>query len=197
MSRLTTKPRVLVCVEDDAVLRSIGLALDAAGFDARTTADPKAAWADAQALAPHFAFIDISSPRNGEMTLARQLARAHVPFGVLSAREDAERVERAIESGAMGCLFKPLDLAVVVPSIGLWLARAVELQQLRDEKQSLQHAVRQNRSIGTAVGLLMARHELTLADAFEALRRQARSERRSVAALASDIVAGVAAVKLP
>jgi len=197
MPRLTTKPRVLVCEEDDSVLRSIGSALEAAGFDARTASDPKAAWADAQALAPHFALIDISSPRSREMTLARQLARAHVPFGVLSARDDAEQVERAIESGAMGCLFKPLDLAIVVPSIGLWSARAVELQRLRDEKQSLQQAVRQNRSIGTAVGLLMERHRLTLADAFEALRRQARSERRSVAALASDIVAGVAALRLP
>jgi response regulator NasT len=68
---------------------------------------------------------------------------------------------------------------------------------LREEKQSLQQAVRHNRSIGTAVGLLMERHGLTSADAFETLRRQARSERRSVAALASDIVAAAAATRLP
>ena len=120
-----------------------------------------------------------------------------MPFGVLSARDDAAQVERAIESGAMGCIFTPLDVSIVVPSIGPWVARAVELRQLRDDKQSLQAALRHNRSIGTAVGLLMERHGLTLTDAFEALRRHARSERRSVAALAADIVDGVAALKLP
>jgi response regulator NasT len=196
MQGLTTKPRVLVCDEDTVLVGAIGAALEAAGFEARTASDPKAAWVVAQALEPHFALVDISSPRSREMTLARQLARAHVPFGVLSARDDAERVRGAIESGAMGCIFKPLDVAIVAPSIAPWVARACEIRQLRDEKRSLQQAVGQNRSIGTAVGLLMERHGLSLGDAFEALRRQARSERRSVAALASDIVTGVAALRL-
>jgi AmiR/NasT family two-component response regulator len=56
-------------------------------------------------------------------------------------------------------------------------------------------ALREHRAIGMAVGMLMERHQLSAELAFDALRRQARSERVKVAQLASRIVAGTAQLR--
>lgn len=184
-----TTPRVLICEDDPEIVRSIAAALEAAGFDTLPVSHTGAAWDDAHP--PDFALLDISPPHRNDMALAQRLAHARVPFVVLSARDDATLVERAIAAGAMGCFFKPLQIAIIVPSIRAWIARGSELVHLRHEQHSLLEALRQRRSIGTAVGVIMERHGLTPDDAFEALRRQARNERQSVARLASAIVASV------
>jgi len=58
-------------------------------------------------------------------------------------------------------------------------------------------ALRGNRSIGTAVGMIMERHQLTSDSAFEALRREARNKRLSLARLAAQIVSGLVELHLP
>jgi response regulator NasT len=115
----------------------------------------------------------------------------------LSLREDPALIQRAVEMGAMGYFLKPLDVSLIVPSIRAWVARAAELQQFGQGQRSLQEAVCSNRSIGTAVGMMMERHQLTPEGAFEVLRRQARNERVSVVHLSVRIVAGIVALRPP
>lgn len=197
MVRFVTKPRVLVCEQDREIAHSIMSVLEAAGFDVLPESDPRAAWDNAQAPPPDFALFDISPPHREDMALARRLSDARVPFVVLSAHGDGTLVKRAIEAGAIGCFFKPFDVSIIVPSIRAWIARATELVTLRQERQSLLEALRHHRSTGAAVGVIMERHGLTLDGAFEALRRQARNERQSVAKLGSAIVAGSVGLQLP
>lgn len=184
-----TKPRVLICEEDAEVISSIASVLEADGFGTLQVSHAGATWDDARS--PDFALLDILSPHGNDMALAQRLSDARVPFVVLSAHGDGELVGRAVESGAMGCFFKPLDVSIIVPSIRAWIARATELVNLRQERQSLLEALGHHRHIGAAVGVIMERHGLTLDGAFDALRRQARNERQSVAKLASAIVAGI------
>jgi AmiR/NasT family two-component response regulator len=196
-ARLMTKPLVLLCKRDRERVRSIAFILEAAGFDVLPESDPRAAWDSAQTSPPDFALLDTSPPHREDMALARQLSDARVPFVILSAHGDGELVGRAIKSGAMGCFFKPLDVSIIVPSIRAWIARATELVNLRQERQSLLEALRHHRSTGAAVGVIMERHGLTLDGAFEALRRRARNERQSVAKLGSAVVAGTVELQLP
>jgi AmiR/NasT family two-component response regulator len=194
VARRITKPRVLVFVEDLLVARSITSVLEAAGYDARPASGSGAGW-DAWAQPPDFALLDISPPHRDHMAIAQRLAQARVPFVVLSAREDTALVERAIEAGAMGCFFKPLEVAMIVPSIRAWIVRATELVHLRHAQQSLQEALRHHRSIGAAVGVIMERHGLLPGPAFDVLRRQARSQRQSVAKLASAVIDGTVSLQ--
>ena len=187
-ARPVTKPRVLICEDDPEFVDSITSVLEAEGLDALPVPHAGAAWNEAHP--PDFALLDISPPHRNDMALARRLAQARIPFIVLSARSDTTLVERAIEAGAMGCFFKPVEVAIIAPSIRAWIARASELEHLRHEQRRLLEALHQRRSIGTAVGVIMERHGLTPGDAFEALRRQARNERQSVARLALAIVEG-------
>lgn len=189
-----SRPCVLVCSTDIETLRSIASVLEAAGLEAQRVQQAHEALQDANAPRPDFALLDTCSWDAEALALAHRLAQARVPFVVLSGREDTALVERAIVAGAMGCFFKPLDVRVIVPSIGAWIARAGELSQLRSTQQSLLESLRDHRGIGAAVGVIMERHRLTAEAAFDTLRRQARRERQSVAKLAQEIVAGTVAV---
>lgn len=189
------KPRVLIAGDDPEIVVSITSALKAEGFDTIPMSHGDAAWEDAHP--PDFALLDTSSPHQDPMALAQRLLLGAIPFIVLSVREDATPVERAIELGAMGCFFKPFDVAIIVPSIRVWSARAAELAHLRQEQRALLEGLHQRRNIGTAVGVIMERHGLTPSDAFETLRRHARNERQSVARLALAIVSGAALPQSP
>jgi AmiR/NasT family two-component response regulator len=174
-----TRARILVCEEDDALRRSIVQVLDGAGYEAVH---------DGQEF--DFALLDGPAPGD-EMAMARRLGQARVPFVFLSTHQDPAQIHRAVEAGAMGYFVKPLDVAVLLPSIRAWIARAAELRRLDQGERSWLEALRNNRSIGTAVGVIMERHQLTPDHAFDALRRKARSERLNLAQLATRIVAGL------
>jgi AmiR/NasT family two-component response regulator len=190
-----SKPRILVFEADAATNQSIRALLEAAGYVVSQAFDLSAARQALEADRPDFALLDMSAPQPDELELSQALVRSRVPFVFMSLREDPALIQRAVEMGAMGYFLKPLDVSLIVPSIRAWVARAAELQQLGLGQRSLQEAVRSNRSIGTAVGMMMERHQLTPERAFEALRRQARNERVSVLHLSLRIVAGIVALR--
>lgn len=192
-----SKPRILVFEADAAINQSIRDVLEAAGYAVSQAFDCPAALQALAADPLDFALLDMSAPQIGKPDLVQALAHSQVPFVFLSIHEHPAPIQRAVEMGAMGYFLKPLDVSVIVPSIRAWVARAAELQQLGQGRRSLQEAARSNRSIGTAVGMIMERHHLTPERAFEALRRQARNERVSVVNLAAQIVAGLAGLRLP
>jgi AmiR/NasT family two-component response regulator len=130
-----------------------------------------------------------------EQALAKKLAASGVPFAVLAAHDDASLRQSAIQTGAQAYFVQPLDPSVLVPSIGAWVARAAELRELARERESWLQSLRSSRSISTAVGVLMERHRLSAAQAFDTLRRQARQERIQLAQLAGGIVTGAARLR--
>jgi response regulator NasT len=107
---------------------------------------------------------------------------------MLSAYSDTHLVEQATECGALGYAVKPLDVLQLVPAIEAALARANELQALRAARQQLQAALDGERDISIAVGITMMQYRLKRSDAFELLRKSARTRRRKMADLAREII---------
>lgn len=68
------------------------------------------------------------------------------------------------------------------------IGAALLAQQRGELADQLQHALDNRVVIERAIGFLMARDRLQPVDAFDRLRRQARSERRKVIEIASDLV---------
>lgn len=66
------------------------------------------------------------------------------------------------------------------------LAVSVALSQQRSEH--LERAVRSNREIGTAVGVLMAQHKVTREQAFDLLRLASQDTNRKLAEIATEVV---------
>ena len=191
------RARILVFEADERVNRSIATALQSTGFEVLTALDRGAALCAIDEGGLDFALADIGAPQIDDLEVVRSLAAARVAFVVMSLREDPAQIHRAVEMGAMGYFLKPLDVPLIVPSIRPWIARATELQQLGAGRQSVMEALQNNRSIGTAVGIIMERHQMSADRAFETLRRQARNERLSVIRLATRIVARVTYVGPP
>jgi response regulator NasT len=84
---------------------------------------------------------------------------------------------------------KPLDIPQLVPAIEAALARANELQGLRETRQHLQKALDAERNISVATGVYMVEYGLKRSDAFNLLRDSARKQRRKLADIADDVVA--------
>ena len=181
----------ILIVDDDR----LGLAMTAgglteAGYDVTTidSAEDAEAWL-AGGVRPDLVILDVRMPDQCGLSLAQRLRDFdHLPFMMLSAYSDAQTVEQATLCGALGYAVKPLDIPQLVPAIEAALARANELQELRATRQQLQAALDSERDISLAVGITMMQHRLKRNEAFDMLRKSARSRRCKLAELATEII---------
>jgi response regulator NasT len=167
-----TTNKILVADDDRVVLFTLAEGLREAGFEVIEARDGLQALALCRGEAPDLALLDIRMPGLDGLELAQALREeTTVPFLFLTAYGDEALVRRAVEIGALGYLVKPLDVAEIVPSLRTALARARDIA-------GLNHALKSNRTIATAVGMLMAGEGTDQKAALERLRNQARHQRR-------------------
>ena len=176
--------KILVADDERVVLFTLAEGLREAGFEVIEARDGLQALALCQSDAPDLALLDIRMPGLDGLELARRLRdETTVPFLFFSAYGDEAMVKRAVEIGALGYLIKPLLVSSIVPTIRTALARAQDIS-------GLQGALESNRTIATAVGIVMRAEGLDRQAAFERLRQQARTERRKLEDLARERVEG-------
>ena len=174
--------KILVADDDRVVLLTLSEGLREAGFDVIEARDGVQALALCQSQAPELALLDIRMPGLDGLELARRLRdETKVPFLFFSAYGDEAFVKRAVEIGALGYLIKPLVVTAIVPAIRTALARSRDIS-------GLQGALESNRTIATAVGMLMRTEGLDQLAAFERLRQRARTQRRKLEDLAMNMV---------
>lgn len=138
---------------------------------------------------PDIMLIDGQLPGGSGLDLGKRLmAEQNIPFVVLSTDTDGKFVNEAIRAGAFGFFVKPLELGKVLPTLRAALVRGKELSSLSAGNGRLQSALDQQRNTSVAVGILMRSHGLNREEAFEALRQQARRQRRKLDEIAEDIV---------
>ena len=182
--------KILVADDERVVLFTLAEGLREAGFEVIEAHDGLQALALCRSDAPDLALLDIRMPGLDGLNLARRLRdETTVPFLFFSAYGDEAMVKRAVEIGALGYLIKPLLVSSIVPTLRTALARSKDINGLHGALES-------NRTIATAVGMLMRAKGLDQATAFERLRQQARSERRKLEDLAREWVAGDKSPKL-
>ena len=174
--------KILVADDDRVVLLTLSEGLWEAGFEVIEARDGLQALALCQSQAPELALLDIRMPGLDGLELERCLRdETKVPFIFFSAYGDDAFVKRAVEIGALGYLIKPLVVTAIVPAIRTALARSRDISGLRSALES-------NRTIATAVGMLMRTEGLDQLAAFERLRQRARTQRRKLEDLARNMV---------
>jgi response regulator NasT len=129
---------------------------------------------------PDLAVLDIRMQGLSGLELGRWLGERGIAFIFLTAYDDAAFVRDAREAGALGYLVKPIDVPRIIPSLETALARASDLDRLRESEEKLIVALKHSREISMAVGLVMERYSLTAEHAFGALKREARDRRKKV-----------------
>lgn len=188
----------LLLVDDDRlILATLARNLRDAGYEAETADSGEAALERAAAARYSLAVVDMRMPGlSGIETAQRLLAEHGVPALFLSAYGERDLVQQAVEVGALGYVLKPVDAPRLVPAIEAALARARDLGALLEAKSQLERALAGGRQTSIAVGILMERHRLAEAAAFEALRAGARAARRKLEDHAGDLVMALERVNL-
>lgn len=188
---MPTPGKQLLIVDDDRLVLAMlvrGLTDAGYGVTSSESAEEAEVWL-ASGARPDLAILDVRMPGQGGLHLAQRLRDLdHIPFMMLSAYSDPQTVEQATLFGALGYAVKPLDIPQLVPAIEAALARANELQALRTTRQQLQAALDSERDISLAVGITMMQHHLKRNEAFDMLRKSARSRRCKLAELATEII---------
>jgi len=183
------KPQILIADDDRLVLVTLAKGLRQAGYDVREASTGEEAVEICREVRPDLAILDIRMPGLDGIEAARRLQEEYdTPFMIFSAYGEEELVNQAVVNGALGYLIKPLDIGQIIPAVEAALNRAKEIKTLQESESNLTAALSANRATSIAVGIIMERYHLNSDDAFEKLRKYARSQRRKLAEVSDEIV---------
>lgn len=182
----TQRQSILVADDDRLIVATLGRGLGKAGFDVIEAFDSESALQGCVQHSPALAIIDYKMPGLSGVDLAGSItARTNVPVIFLSAYGDEPIVRAALAAGAMIYLVKPIDVQQLVPVVHSALEMAAKLEALRAELKAGQQ---RGKIVNLATGLLMARFQIGERDAFERLRRHARSTRTRLEDVAQELL---------
>ncbi len=185
--------RRVVVAEDEALIRlDLVEMLGEEGYDVVGEAgDGETAVRLATELRPDVVVLDVKMPVLDGIAAAEQIVAQRVaPVVLLTAFSQRDLVERAREAGVMAYLVKPFQKHDVLPAIEMAVARFSEVVALEEEVGDLQGRLEARTLVDRAKALLQADHGLSEAEAFRWVQRTSMSERRTMRAVAQDVLDG-------
>ena len=183
--------RILIVEDDPLVLAMLAEGLEMSGYAVATAISGENALALFDTIHPDLVVMDICLPGiSGIETMQQLREKSDLPVIFLTALNQDETTHEAIKAGAHVYVVKPISLKQLVPMIETALARAADLRKLRTTGENLVTALRQSRDVSIAIGILIERHNISGEEAFERLRKHARSTRRRITEVAAGIIAG-------
>jgi response regulator NasT len=185
-------PRLLIA-EDEAIIRlDLKEMLQEEGYNVvGEAADGEAALRLARANKPDLVIMDVKMPGMDGLAAAEKVIEERLAAVlILTAFSQRDLVRRAAEAGAMGYLVKPFQKSDLMPAIDIALARHSQLAAVREESDNLAEQLATRKAVDKAKGRLMDGHALSEADAFRFIQKRAMDERRSMRAIADEIVRG-------
>ncbi len=125
--------QVLALDDDRLILKVISRVLKRKGFQVETLSDPLFLWSALSEGNPDILLLDLEMPMVNGFDICRvlrsDLNHRHLPILVLTAHQDFENYQRALEAGADDVLIKPLEPARLVSRIRSRLDRNQALRQ--------------------------------------------------------------------
>lgn len=200
------RARVLV-VEDDADLRAyLDRLLTADGWDVTAVADAETALtalgAESGSPFADLVLTDVMLPGRSGLQLVAELrsaaGTARLPMIVLTALGGVDAATEGLAAGADDYITKPFRsqelLARVRANIELHRTREGAIDDAEGRAQQVREGLASSRTIGTAIGVVMASYRLTAEQGFQLLVKASQDHNRKL----RDIAAQVAATgKLP
>jgi AmiR/NasT family two-component response regulator len=181
--------RVLVADSDAHTVTVVRQELRAAGFDVLEAFDGPSAFDACQVHAPSLAIVSYVISGSSGVEIAREITNStSVPVVLMSAQTDEAFVREAAGAGVMAFLFQPLDARQLLPVVRIALQRSRDLHALHSRAEQLNAALQGGRNVSMAAGLLMAMFHIGREEAFERLRRHARSNRVRLEDVASELL---------
>jgi response regulator NasT len=187
-------PRRVLVAEDEALIRlDLREMLEEEGYDVvAEAADGETAVRLASELRPDLCILDVKMPSLDGISAAEQIVGARVaPVVILTAFSQRDLVERAREAGVMAYLVKPFEKKDLLPAIEMAVSRFAEIVALEGEVADLTGRLEARKLVDRAKGILQSRHGLSEPEAFRWVQRASMDSRRSMRAVAQDVVDGL------
>lgn len=214
----SNKGKVLVVDDDRLVLATVTHGLAQAGFEVIDADNGDDAILLARQHKPDLALLDIRMEGKSGFDVAAYLREyCQIPFMFLSAFSDEATIAQVKALGAVTYLVKPLDVKQIVPAVeAAFASRGLQAHHGAASNESVSPAVNAaqalapsaassspaegteaaepatpsptTHTVALAVGIVMHRHSMGAQQALDRLQQQARSEGRTLEALADRLV---------
>lgn len=140
---------------------------------------------------PDVALLDIKMPGLDGISAAREIASERLTAVVLvSAFSQRELIEEASTAGVHGYVVKPFERNDLTPAIEVAIARFGSETQLYEQASTAEERLETRKIVDRAKGLLMDQYSMTEQASFGFIQKTAMSTRRSMRAVAEDVIAG-------
>jgi len=192
-SRSATVPTRVVVAEDEAIIRmDLRELLQEEGYEVVAECGRGDEAVElVREHRPDVALLDIKMPGMDGISAARAIAGERLAAVVLvSAFSQRELIEEASDAGVHGYVVKPFERHDLAPAIEVALARFRSEQQLVEAAEGAEEQLASRKVVDRAKGVLMDRHGLPEHAAFEFVQKTAMRERRTMKAVAEEVIAG-------
>ena len=183
----------VVIAEDEAIIRlDLKETLVEEGYDVvGETGRGDEAVALVKELEPDLAILDIKMPGLDGLEAARAISQERrSAVLILTAFSQRDLIEQARDAGALAYLVKPFQRSELIPAVEVALGRFREMQALFDQNSSLEEQLETRKLVDRAKGMLMDDHGLSESDAFAWIQRRAMQDRKTMRAVAGEIISG-------
>ena len=184
------KGRILVVDDDRLVLATVTHGLSQAGYEVIDADNGDDAILLAREHRPALALLDIRMEGKSGFDVAQTLRDAYrIPFMFLSAFSDEATLAQVKALGALAYLIKPLDVGQIVPSVEAAFARLRSAEAAAPQPPTTAAVLAD--PLPLAVGVLMHRHSLSRAQAWQRLQRLAQEQELPLAEQAQRLLTAV------
>lgn len=184
------KGRILVVDDDRLVLATVTHGLSQAGYEVIDADNGDDAILLAREHRPALALLDIRMEGKSGFDVAQTLRDAYrIPFMFLSAFSDEATLAQVKALGALAYLIKPLDVGQIVPSVEAAFARLRSAEAAALQPPATAAVLAD--PLPLAVGVLMHRHSLSRAQAWQRLQRLAQEQELPLAEQAQRLLTAV------
>ncbi len=143
----------------------------------------------AQRLRPEALVIEVEAPTRELLRGVRRVCeRQPQPVVVFAERSSEEDIRIAIKAGVSSYVVDGLRANRVVPVLEAAVARFLEFQTLRSERDEAVSKLNERRAIERAKGILMRRRDLPEDAAYGVLRKMAMNRGRRMIEVAESII---------
>jgi two-component system, response regulator PdtaR len=185
------RPTRVLIAEDEALIRlDLKEMLEEEGFEVvAEVADGASAVRLTRELTPDLVILDVKMPVMDGIQAAEEIAKDRLSaILILTAFSQRDLVEKARRAGAMAYLVKPFQKHDLLPAVEIAAGRFRELSGLEREVDDLQGRLEARKVVERAKGLLQEKQDMSEAESFRFVQRQAMERRQTMKQVAERII---------
>jgi AmiR/NasT family two-component response regulator len=186
-------PTRVVIAEDEAIIRlDLKETLEEEGYEVvGETGRGDEAVQLVRQLEPDVTIMDIKMPGLDGLSATREISgEGLTAVLILTAFSQRDLIEQAVDAGAMSYLVKPFQRSELIPAIELAIGRFRQMRALAEQARTAEESLETRKVVDRAKGILMDRHAHSENDAFNFIQKSAMRERKTMKAVAEQIVSG-------